>query len=605
MRIPLRTIAAAGILAVAMPLTAQDLDQSYNLTLQPDLVEIMSNTSELDLIPITIVMRDQVKRIDIQNASLIPDKQLRRETVTALLKEKAAHTQGDLLDHLFNAEADGQAEFIRPLWIHNVIGVKTTTEIINTIAVRDDIAWINYDQPIAYEDVFPVEPPDPGQTNDGGNTLAEIECGVDLMGAPRVWDELGITGEGVVVGVIDTGCCLTHPDIQNQIWVNPGEIAGNGQDDDNNGFIDDIYGWNFESNNNNVNDTYGHGSHVSGTVAGDGTQGTNAGMAPDALIMTCKFWNSFSGEQSVWDGMQYGVDNGADILTGSLGWPPFMNPDRYTWRTISENSMAAGVVVMFAAHNYYCFNPPDDVTTPGDVPDMITVGATDCNDVKAAFSSCGPSTWEDEWPWFDWPYPPGKTKPTISAPGVDTKSHNLCSGYTRMSGTSMATPHVAGAVALMLEANPSLDHFDVKEILSMTAVDLGTPGMDNQTGWGRVDAYEAVLEAMSGSDPLNLIGPDDPQSGQYNDFTVENCNPGSLVGLVYSLNEGSTNWPACPGVTIDLASPIVAMTAYANGSGVATMTVYVQPAAEGRTSYQQAAEPDTCNTSQVVPVTWQ
>ncbi|MBL1218124.1 MAG: hypothetical protein D8M59_11585 [Planctomycetes bacterium] len=600
-----RSLAATGILALTIPLAAQELNVPYAPTiLQPDLLEILAQTEGNELIPITIVMQDQVDRTVIEDASRIADKKFRRETVTALLKEMASATQGEILALLHTAEANGQAEYVRPLWLHNVIGVKTTADVIDALALRPDIAWINYDQPVFFEDVFPVEPQEPDKAGDDhGGALAEIECGVDLMDADRVWNELGITGNGVVVGVIDTGCCLSHSDIQNQIWTNPGETL-NGIDDDGNGFIDDINGWNFENNNNNVTDLHGHGSHVSGTVAGDGTGGTECGMAPNAQIMTCKFWNSFSGEQTVWDGMQYGVDNGADILTASLGWPNSMNPDRYTWRTLSENAMAAGVVVMFAAHNYGCGNPPWDVTTPGDVPDMITVGAVDCNDNKASFSSCGPVTWENEAPWFDWAYPPGKMKPTISAPGVNTKSHNRCSGYTNMSGTSMATPHVAGAAALILEANPNLDHFDVKDILSTTAVDLGTPGMDNQTGWGRVDAYQAVLAAMSGPQPLVLQPPANPQSGQMNDFTVSKCNPGYPVALVYSLRTGSTKWPACPGVSINLDSPKVAATAVSNRSGIAVISVSVPKAASGVTSYQQAAEPSTCNTSQVVKVFW-
>jgi serine protease AprX len=317
------------------------------------------------------------------------------------------------------------------------------------------------------------------------------------MGADEVWSTYGIDGTGVVVGVIDTGLCLSHPDIQAQVWTNPCEIPANGVDDDLNGFVDDLHGWNFESNNPNVTDFHGHGSHVSGTVAGDGTQGQQSGMAPGAQIMVLKFWNSFSGEVSVWQSMQYGLANGADILTASLGWHHGFNPDRATWRMVCENTIAGGVIVVYAAHNFYCGNPPDDVATPGDVPDVITVGATNCNDVKADFSSCGPVTWQNVPPYNDWPYPPGLTKPTIAAPGVNTLSHDLCNGYEQLSGTSMATPHVAGALALILQADPALDQFSATTILRATAVDLGIPGEDNEFGSGRVDAFAAVQAALA------------------------------------------------------------------------------------------------------------
>ncbi len=140
---------------------------------------------------------------------------------------------------------------------------------------------------------------------------------------------------------------------------------------------------------------------------------------------------------------------------------------------------------------------PDNVRTPGDVPRVITVGATDCSDVAAGFSSRGPVTWQGIAPWNDWPWPPGLVKPDISAPGVDTLSHNVCTGYSYKSGTSMATPHVAGAVALIVAANPGLAHDDIKALLEDTSVDLGEPGKDNTYGTGRVDAYAAVTNAAN------------------------------------------------------------------------------------------------------------
>lgn len=563
-----------------------------NYKLRADLSEVLKNTPQGELVPITIIMKDQADRNLIQKANSMHNKSERRAYVMNLLQNVAAESQAELLMLLENQQALGNVgENIRPLWIHNLIGASVTPEVVYAISTRNDVDYINYDRPVGPE-IFPVIPGDDQVT-------AGIECGVTLTEADRVWNELGFTGDGVIVGVIDTGMCLTHPDIQNQIWTNPGEIPGNHIDDDSNGFIDDINGWNFESNNNNVNDTYGHGSHVSGTVAGDGAQGTQCGMAPGASIQTLKFWNSFSGEKSVWDGMQYGVANNADILTASLGWPHSMNPDRVTWRTICENSIAAGVIVIYAAHNYGCSNPPDDVTTPGDVPDVLTVGAVDCSDVKASFSSCGPSTWQGIMPWNDWPYPPGKTKPTISATGVNTVSHNFCSGYTQMSGTSMATPHVAGAVALMLEANPNLDQFDVKQILMDTAKDLGAPGMDNQTGAGRINAYEAVLVAMSGGGPFRLnIGGSCP--GIMNADT-SGSNQGDRVAYAYAYFDGSTNIPICPGLTADLFNPVLLAVKKADANGDTSIQNMVPAGACGKVLVQ-AFNVDTCEKSKVIGI---
>lgn len=558
--------------------------------LRGDLADVLRMAEGNDLIPVTIIMSEQVPREDIRGAVWFEHKADRRAYVTSLLKDMAANTQGDLLNML---DGSTGVDRVNPMWIHNLVGARVSPELAYQIAARSDVAYLNYDRPMAFEEIFPALDEQPYE---GGGPTAAIECGVQLMRAPEVWNDYGIFGTGVVVGVIDTGLCLTHSDIRNHVWTNRGEIAGNGLDDDNNGYVDDVNGWNWENNNNNVSDFNSHGSHVSGTVAGDGTGGEQTGMAPDAQIQVLKFWNSFSGEQTVWDGMQYGMDNGAHVLTASLGWPHSLAPDRVTWRTISENAMHAGVVVMFAAHNYGCFNPPDDVTTPGDVPDMITVGATDCSDRKASFSSCGPSTWETIAPYFDWPNPPGKTKPTISAPGVDTLSHNLCSGYKLLSGTSMATPHVAGTVALMLDANPNLDHWDIKQILKDTALDLGGPGPDNNLGYGRVDAYEAVTEALahgsgnrltltvSGSCPGNMTG------------TVTGANPGDQIAFVYGQGIGHTDVGICPGVHLDLDQAALLGVANANANGEVSITRFAPASACGNVRVQ-VLNVNTCEKS--------
>jgi subtilisin family serine protease len=448
-----------------------------------------------DLIPVTIVMAEQAEPFELQALRRM-SKDERRQFVIDRLRQTAEDTQAGVLDVLRDAAAEGQAELVSPLWIANVVAARVTPEVALRLAARDDVAYLNYDRPVGRE-VFPTEWVDDA---DGG-VLAAIECGVSLMNAPTAWAN-GYTGEGVVVGVIDTGTCLSHPDIADQLWTNSGEIPGNGIDDDGNGFIDDVHGWSFDGggSNNNIHDTNGHGSHVAGTVAGDGTQGTQSGMAPGAEIQTIKFWNSLSGEAAAWNCIQYAVDNGADVTNNSYGWLHAWNPDRVTWRTLTENAMAAGVVMVYAAGNEGSSYGTSSVRTPGDVPDIITVGATDCSMNIASFSSRGPTTWQNVPPFNDWPFPPGKLKPTISAPGSNTVSHNLCSGYRTLSGTSMASPHVAGAVALMLDANPNLDHYEVKQILKDIAIDRGTSGPDNTYGHGFVDAWEAVQMALDMAD---------------------------------------------------------------------------------------------------------
>lgn len=480
--------------------------------LASDLAKLVVTSPQDELIPVNIELKDQVNQNQIATNSAIANKTQRRTAVVGLLKSHAKLTQQGLVAMLNQEQALGTVgQRLRALWITNVVSTEATPAAIFRIAQRQDIALITIDKRIG-SDLFPVDPindknngsvADSGNSGGGPLSGSMIECGVQTMRAPEVWSDFGITGEGVVVGIIDTGCCITHPDLENQIWNNPNEIPNNGIDDEHNGYVDDVAGWNFQLNNNDVSESdfvFGHGTHTTGTVAGDGTNGNATGMAPDVSMMILRIWNSFSGESTVWEAMQYAVDNGADIISVSLGWPDFSNPNRQMWRNICINTIAGGVVVIYAAGNEgqcKCNTPPHEIRTPGDVPEVITVGGTTCNDNVYVDTSRGPVEWENIDPWFDCEYQPGCIKPTISAPGVNTLSTSFnCSSYSTLSGTSMATPHVAGAVALMLQANPKLDHDAVKAILMETSVDLGTPGMDNTFGAGRVDAYEAVLASM-------------------------------------------------------------------------------------------------------------
>jgi serine protease AprX len=476
--------------------------ETYPGGLRPPLDRVLEAAAPDERIPVSIVLREQVERerIALVSAGLKPDE--RRRAVTDLLKSTARASQGPLLGRLSRLRQEGKVSRIRPLWIGNVVGVDATPDVIRLIARRPEVAWINHNPKVdvLLERNRFAESPAAEEVG-----LDEIECGVNQMRAPEVWNDLGISGVGAVIAVIDTGVCWSHPDIVNQMWVNPGEdLDGdgvvmdpddeNGVDDDGNGFIDDLVGWDFDVNDNDPNDdSNGHGSHVAGTVAGDGTQGTQSGVAPDARIMAIRVGVTFADEVDVWNAMQYAADNGADSISMSLGWPHNQSPDRATWRQNSENTIDAGTAMVIAAGNESSGNEPDNVRTPGDVPRIISVGATDCSDNAASFSSRGPVTWEDVPPWNDHPYPPGLIKPDVSGPGVSTKSHNFCTGYSFKSGTSMATPHVAGAVALMKSANPSLDHDQIKQVLEETSIDLGPAGKDNTFGTGRVDAYEAVF----------------------------------------------------------------------------------------------------------------
>ncbi|MDZ8139422.1 MAG: S8 family peptidase [Nostoc sp. DedQUE04] len=288
----------------------------------------------------------------------------------------------------------------------------------------------------------------------GQNTFADVpdlggnNWGADLVKAPEVWAH-GYTGKGVVVAVVDTGVDYNHEDLKNNIWTNSKEIAGNGIDDDGNGYIDDNYGWNFADQNNNTLDDNGHGTHVSGTIAGENNNYGVTGIAYDAKIMPVKALDSSgSGSySSISKGIRYAVDNGANVINLSLGG----GSSNRTLESAINYASSKGVIVVMAAGNDGDSSP--DYPARYASKSGIAVGAVDKNNNLADFSNRS------------------GTNPIayVTAPGVKVYSSVPNNQYATYSGTSMAAPHVAGIVALMLSANSNLTDAQVRQIVTETA----------------------------------------------------------------------------------------------------------------------------------------
>ncbi len=411
-------------------------------------------------------------------------------------------------------------------------------------------------------------------------------------------------GQGAVVAVIDTGTCYTHPDLINNIWVNPGEdLDGdgvtwdaddmNGIDDDGNGYADDLIGWAFDhttSTPNNPMDHGSHGTHTAGTVGGDGTGGTDVGVAPGCKVMPVRTSTLITHEIEVWQGMEYAMMMNADVISMSLGWWYGWFPDRSMWRLNCDNTQAAGTMMVIAAGNESSSYGIQSVRTPGDVPDVTTVGATDCNDNIAWFSSVGPVQWADVSPYNDHPHPPGLTKPDVSAPGVDTLSCYPCSGYTTSSGTSMATPHVAGAAAILRSLRPDMSVAECKAALMASSDDLGAAGMDNYYGEGRINVATLLKTYAPLRSDLYKVG---AASGGTVVLTIEGT-AGRAGHNYWVLGSASGNEPGTTlpgGVNLPLNSDwfynlVIAQTngpifqnnrGTLDGAGNATVTVQVSP----------------------------
>lgn len=283
--------------------------------------------------------------------------------------------------------------------------------------------------------------------NLGGNSWD-----LDLIKAPEVWAQ-GYAGQGVVVAVVDTGVDYTHPDLDANIWTNPGEVAGDGIDNDGNGFVDDIRGWDFVNNDNNPTDDDNHGTHVAGTIAAENNGVGNTGVAYNAKIMPIKVLGPNGGSSNaVAAGIRYAANNGAKVINLSLGGGAASSAITEAVRYATETK---GATVVIASGNEGRTRPSFPATLSNTWG--ISVGAVDRTSRLASFSNRAGQ----------------QTVDYVTAPGVSVLSTTPNNTYSSYSGTSMATPHVAGVVALMLSANPSLSPTQVEQLVTQTANPAG------------------------------------------------------------------------------------------------------------------------------------
>jgi hypothetical protein len=265
--------------------------------------------------------------------------------------------------------------------------------------------------------------------------------GMTKIGAPLAWNKCTGNDE-IVVGVIDTGINYTHPDLADNIWTNPGEIAGDGIDNDNTGYVDDIHGWDFYDNDSDPMDDNSHGTHCAGTIAGVGNNETGVvGVSWNSKVAALKFIGALGGATSdAIEAINYATAMGFDLTNNSWG--------NTSYSQALSDAISAGGLFVAAAGNY----ASDSDSTPFypacyELDNIISVAATDSNDELASFSNYG------------------ATSVDLSAPGVSIYSTILGEQYGYKSGTSMAAPHVSGTAALLLSANSSLSSAQIKELI--------------------------------------------------------------------------------------------------------------------------------------------
>ena len=464
--------------------------------IDPELRSEMTPRGDNDPIEIVVLMQAQYDRQQLcRQAAFFPTKAERRDYVVNELKTFAEASQYDLKCMLAEMERQGMVTSVRSLWSANALFFSATQQAILALSERNDIERIglNQQRPCIPFDESANEAP----------AMREITPNITQVNADQVW-ALGYTGQGVVVGVVDSGVNYNHLDLADHLW-DGGEAFPH-------------HGYDIVNDDDDPMDDKGHGTHVAGIVCGDGTSGSQTGVAPDATLMCVKTTaaDGFGGAVNIAGGMEWAVEHGCDLINLSQGMAGAGITDKEIFRRTCEAILDAGIVALVCAGNEgnmflqmaypipdnvrvpaSCPPPyidPDQMVNPGGLSCVVAVGAVDYNDAAADFTSQGPVTWQDT-EFGDYAYDPGigLIRPDVCAPGVNIKSldYENTSGYTYYDGTSQATPCVAGIVALMLSKNPELTPMEICQILEETSVRL-TPTKSNVTGVGRVDALAAV-----------------------------------------------------------------------------------------------------------------
>ncbi len=581
-------------------------------TIDPGLAAALTRGAPGDPIDILVVLDRGAapEPADLEPGLRGADPATRRREVAAELSKRTAEALAAPLARLAALEKAGRAGRVRRLWLAGAIACRVERSLVPELAALAPGATVLEDRPYfslghvrrdaaaagAAAAAGPAAGPAAAATAGLAAVPTDTAWGVKWVRANRVWLDTGYRGDGVLVAHLDSGVWVTHPDLAGRLWTNPGEGIPNGLDDDGDGYVDDLHGWDFADRDGDVNDDVvgadHHGTHTAGTVCGDGTAGTVTGCAPRASLLVCKvFYSDGSGAPfgAVWEARQYAVLRGARILTMSAGVAGALPGSFLAAERRSCDALRAAGVIDFnsAGNDHYNYDPPEEIGATARVPapwsadptvpytslgGVVAVGGTGYkSNTVYLLSSQGPVTWADIGPWLDWPYLPGAglVKPDVCAPGTNVNSTLPPSGYSgdTWSGTSMACPHVAGVAALMLQKNPSLSPAGIDSILEQTAVDLGTVGKDNVFGSGLIDALAAVNAVPPDLRPhlvwrrtsLDPSGDGSLDPGETADLAVELANNSPVVGAAgvvaalavtgnpyVSVVDASGSWPDLP-----------------------------------------------------------
>ena len=434
--------------------------------LSPALEQKLQQLRPGEKVAVVVELAEQANLSQVISKMPKASRRAKARAVVEALRSVADRTQPSLRDHIQKQRAAGAAERVIPYWIFNGFAVTATEPLIRDLASRPEVREVRLDVRIPVPSLLStkeaVSPPPP-----------VAEWNIDKVRAPEVWAlDPAFNGAGTVVGSFDTGVELTHPDLTPSYrgnhaisWLDP---------------------YNEHAAPTDVN---GHGTHTTGIAVGGDSTGSSIGVAPGARWIAAKGWDD-AGNGYVSTFHQIfewflapggNPDNAPDVVNCSwsfeeAGCIEEFLADIGAWR-------AAGIFPAFAAGNSGPF--PGTVTSPGAYAISFAVGSTDSSDAVSDFSSQGPSPCDNG------------VKPNLAAPGEAVLSA-VPWGYEILSGTSMATPHVTGAVAVLRSIAPALTVDELEAALTAGALDIESPGPDNASGSGRLDLYVSAQVALHG-----------------------------------------------------------------------------------------------------------
>jgi len=492
----------------------------------PQLQRHLDAAGQDEMVKAIVVLKSQADLTSVRGLA----RKNRPGAAARILRARADNTQRPLRALLKLRQAQGLVSGIEPLWITNAISVTATPAVISELAARPDVREIRPDLVVPAPQLPATAPSAPAETN------------VALVNAPELWD-LGYRGQGVVVANMDTGVDVTHPDLASRwrggtnSWYDP-----NGE------------------HPTTPTDVSGHGTWTMGVMVGGDAGGSSVGVAPDATWIAVKIFNDRGTATStaIHQGFQWLLDPDGNPATADApdvvndSWTMSASGCLLDFQPDLASLRAAGILPVFAAGNY---GPQSGTSaSPANNPEAFAVGATDDTDVLYPYGSRGPSACGQA------------VYPQLVAPGVGIHTTDLYGLYADETGTSVAAPHVAGALALLLQAFPGMSADRQAAALENSAADLGTVGADNSFGYGRLDALAAYRWLATTPDFTLSVSPSSASTapGGAVSYTASvspvNGFTGDVSLTLSGLPEGQASWSISPSVI-------------AGGSGSAQLTV--------------------------------